>query len=345
MSPQEFKTSMVEPEVIHNLLDSLPSNMNFQQELQKSEANTSSSSKTTLLQPLSEEYEDEHNDDEQNAEEGLVVAWQYRKEIQQERLGLPAANKFARRNVSGRPAAVYCYSYNLQGRLKDQMDPYSHVSLIPIDAASKDAPFQHGMSFYQKLITAAVAGTRTSSQSNEGGSCVARILLYHPDMAQCSFALPLFLHYIRKHNLPVVVLVVPGARSDRTALVSVRRCSDVVMSTESFAMRSRYPPPAEFRHLHGILHISRLSTITQSSISGHFADRTTERSPAAVRYGLHRDRRKLNISLLHIPPEDYAADDGSVSSYAVRTAAGRPNATSTTSGAGCGQTGPSLLDF
>jgi PAXNEB protein len=343
-SMRESKAAMAGPEAIHELLDSLPSNINFQQEQRNLNVGTGASA-NLLLQTLAEEQDDEENDEAQNAEEGLVVAWQYRRDVQQERLGLPTTN-MERRNVAGGPKAVYCHSYNLQGRLKNQMDIYSSVSLIPMDSKkSQDSPPHSGITLYQQLVSA----TQSSLQhGSEGNGSVARILLYHPDMDLCSFALPLFLCYVRKHKLPVVILVIPATASstDREALINVRRCSDVVIATESFTMRKQYPPPAEFRHLHGLLHITRLSTMTQSTISGHFADRSLQRSPAAVRYGLHRDRRKLNISLLHIPPEDYAADGGSVSCGAVRSGAGRPSGSLATITGGCGgAAGQSLLDF
>jgi PAXNEB protein len=344
-SISESNIAMATPEIIYELLDSLPININFQQEKRNSDIVTAGAV-SMPLQTLAEEHERLEIDDDQNAEEDLVVAWQYRKNVQQERLGLRTSNMLERRNVAGRSNAVYCHSYNLQGRLKDQMDVYSFVSLIPIlvGEKSRDCPPLNGIKWYQQLVSA----IQSSLRGGDGNGSVTRILLYHPDMTLCSFALPLLLHYIRKHKLPVVILVVPSSASstDHEALIHVRRCSDVVMSTESFTMRKQYPPPAEFRHLHGLLHINRLSTMTQSTISGHFADRTLQRSPATVRYGLHRDRRKLNISLLHIPPEDYAVDGDSVSSGAVRLGAGRPTLSSESISGGCGgSTGQSLFDF
>jgi hypothetical protein len=125
------------------------------------------------------------------------------------------------------------------------------------------------------------------------------------------------------------------------------------MSTEGFASRNEYPPPAEFRHLQGLLTFSKVSTVTASAANGggHFADLTTSKRPAAYIYGFKRDHRKLHIPLLHIPPEEYAAGGGSVGS-GVRSGAGRtvadaaqPHSHAKT-GMGCASnTGSSALDF
>ena len=96
--------------------------------------------------------------------------------------------------------------------------------------------------------------------------------------------------------------------------------------------RRQHPPPAEFRHLHGLLQVRKAATCTLSTSVGHFADLTVTKRPAATMYGLKRDRRKLNVTLLHIPPEDFATDGGSVGSGAVRSGAGRPNAAANSSG-------------
>jgi hypothetical protein len=160
--------------------------------------------------------------------------------------------------------------------------------------------------------------------SSTNSKKLVRLLLYHPDESLLKVALPLLLAHIRSHGLPVVVMVSiqPWNCEDQVALRLLRRNSDVVLETEGFASRGTYPPPAEFRSLHGLLKIRKVATSTAATSSGHFADMTTTRRPAAFLYGLKRDRRKLHIQLLHIPPEEFAADGGSVGG-AVRSGAGR----------------------
>ena len=128
------------------------------------------------------------------------------------------------------------------------------------------------------------------------------------------------------------------------------------MLTEGFASRKEFPPPPEFRHLQGLLNLSKVSTVTAAAANGggHFADLTTSKRPTAYIYGFKRDHRKLHIQLLHIPPEDYAEGGGSVGS-GVRSGAGRspadagqphPPTHSKTTGMGCASnTAGSILDF
>lgn len=386
--------------MVQELLDSLPRNNNLDVKIRsdllrkdKSSASTTMTSNNTEtwnvpLETLAEEepyeHDDNDNDDEyyhddyndhttahtksSDTDAGLVVAWQYRKDIQDQRLGLthshPSSSSLDKKRNQpqhGTSASVYCHSYNLQGRLKDQINIDSHVTMVPINSMNENKSFsnsnsrvRNGMKFFQQLISTITTATRKSSSSR---NTVVRLLLYHPDMSFTSVVLPLLLHHIRTYKLPVVILVIPHSSysltattsSDRSDLSHVRRCSDVVMCTESFNLRdpNNYPPPSEFRKLHGLLHISRLSTMTQMCTVGHFAERTIQRSPISTRYGLYRDRRKLHISLLHIPPEDYSTDGGSVTKGAVRSGAGRSNS-STSNNIGCsssGGNGTGPLDF
>jgi hypothetical protein len=176
-----------------------------------------------------------------------------------------------------------------------------------------------------------------------------RLLLYHPRLAVMSVALPLLLTHIRTHQLPVVILVTVQPWTSRDSPATIRllqRACDVVLETESFASRREFPPPAEFRSLHGLLKIRKMSTVTAATAhgGGHFADMTVTKRPAANLYGLKRDRRKLHIQLLHIPPEDYAEGGSSVGG-GVRSAAGRPPPKKEAS-SGCGSGGGSSpLDF
>ena len=381
-------------DVVHELLDSLPRNNNLDVQKRsellskdKSSAAVTTASNSTKtwnvpLETLDEEGVDEHEDDDEDdeyyhekdentnahsklndTESGLVVAWQYRRDIQDERLGFTHAhtasieNSDKKRNQQqhGSTSSVYCHSYNLQGRLKDQINFDSHVTIVPISSmnrvCSNNSRIRNGVEFYQQLISIIATAINKSSTAR---NTVVRLLLYRSDLSVTAFVLPLVLHHIRTHKLPVIILVIPHAMcplsatsSTKSDLYHIRRCSDVVLSTESFNLRdaNNYPPPSEFRKLHGLLHISRLSTMTQMCTVGHFAERTVQRSPISTRYGLYRDRRKLHISLLHIPPEDYSTDGGSVTKGAVRSGAGR-NATSAITSGGCSSAGGTgSLDF
>jgi hypothetical protein len=194
---------------------------------------------------------------------------------------------------------------------------------------------------------------------------VVRLLLYLEDdegesdgaTGALSVALPLLLSHIRAEALPVVTLVtVPASlacgRSQSKSVQMLQRTCDAVLEVENFASRKSYPPPAEFRHLQGLLKVHKVSTHTCSSAvgtsgggvgPGHFADWTVTKRPAAFLYGLKRDRRTMSIPMLHIPPEDYAEGGGSVGSGGVRSGAGRSLGCSSTGGGAGGTDSP--LDF
>ena len=97
---------------------------------------------------------------------------------------------------------------------------------------------------------------------------VVRLLLYRAPIQSTSVALPLLLAYIRTHQLPVVILVTTQSWTSQEGLISLRRASDVVLQTEGFASRVHYPPPPEFRHLHGLLLLPKVSTVTAATANG-----------------------------------------------------------------------------
>lgn len=252
---------------------------------------------------------------------------------------------------------VFCHSYDLSGRLNDQMDVIEMSRIFQIVSSPLVAnpvlhERQHGLQFYQNLILQLEGIFSTKS------NCVVRVLFYRPtNIPVFTVALPMFMSYVRSRKLPVVVMVSVQPWTCTASTIPLQRCCDAVLLVESFASRREYPPPAEFRMLNGLLHIKKVSTVTTSL--GHFADFTVTKRPAAYLFGLKRDRRKLHIQLLHIPPEDYAAGGGSVGGGGVRSGAGRSSSSNsipsrttttkaTTTGFGCASnvgSGNSPMDF
>ena len=340
------------------LLESLPRNLHWDKQ-EKARAQKSSSGAETESSKLMETFLEEGDEDEEDeetvakaSEEGLKIAWQYRKDVQRERLGADASNTSSRSSTSD----IYCHSYDLSGRLRDQkQDLQSHVSMEPIQCCDHPTLCHKsrtcGFRLYQRLLLQLQNVLASHPRK------VVRLLLYRRDPNTLCVALPLLLAYIRSKHVPVVVLVSlqPWTASPTTSataqssLLALRRASDVVLQAEGFAARSIYPPPAEFRHLHGLLLIRKVSTVTAATAidGGHYADLTISKRPPANIYGLKRDRRKLNIPLLHIPPEDHAEGGGSVGGGGVRSGAGRPPASSSKSSVGgCASSGgASPLDF
>jgi len=336
---------------VASLLASLPRNLHIDKQQQQQQQNaTTSNSANQQLGSLAEENE------EDEAEEGLVVAWQYRKEIQQERLGLSnnsssgGSTTANSNNRTGNSAGgtVYCHSYDLQGQLADQINVVQATTIVPMGCCcstcflSKRHSRQNcGFRYYSQLIQ------QVEMMMKEQPRKVIRVLLYHPEPTCLAVALPLFLNHICDAKLPVVVLVSMQpwtlSLSSQLSLRHLQRTADVVLEVESFAGRQAYPPPSEFRHLHGLLRIRKATTCTLANSIGHFCHLTVQKRPVASLFGLKRDRRKLHLQLLHIPPEDYAADGGSVGSGAVRSGAGRPARQATS---GCSSSGGGgALDF
>jgi hypothetical protein len=317
---------------IHALLQSLPRNMN-------SDKNSAREEDTTELNRPLEILEEE----EEQIEEGLEIAWQYRKSIQQERLGHAGSTSVKSPGAVGAGSNVYCHSYDLSGRMTEQRRVDNAVHIFN-DRCCEDSGCTQsrkcGFRLYQCWLKQIKQKLTESKQ-------VVRLLVYRAPIQSTSVALPLLLAHIRTHQLPVVMLVTTQSWTSQEGLISLRRASDVVLQTEGFASRVHYPPPPEFRHLHGLLLLPKVSTVTAATANGggHFADLTVSKRPTANVYGLKRDRRKLHLTLLHIPPEDYAEGGGSVGSGAVRSGAGRPRKESNETGCGSVGGGNSLMDF
>lgn len=331
---------------LHDLLASLPRNLHWDKQKKKQEkakreqeaaaeafasgtADISSALGSMGIGPMEILEEGEEDEDEQKSDDGLEVAWQYKKSVQQERLGQSKADTASTAVVTD----VFCHSYDLSARMKDQtsMDASSYICELPSICKTKCSHL-NGYALFNDL--ARLLKERSSTNNEKA----VRLMLYHPPLETMSIALPLLLAHIRKHELPVVIMIAHAPTIDVKSKIRLGRACDVVLSTEGFASRQEYPPPAEFRHLLGVLKIAK-TTRKRTEI-------------AASIYGFKRDRRKLHIPLLHIPPEDYAEGGGSVGGGGVRSGAGRPEGSgpakkkSSGGGMGCSSNmSGSLLDF
>jgi len=211
---------------------------------------------------------------------------------------------------------------------------------------------------------------------------VIRLLLIDAPPIPTSIALPLLLTYIRAHSLPVVILVTlrpwqqpimndttSSNGALRSSLHTLHRISDVSLSIDSFASQRSKPPP-EFSDLAGIVTINKCATMTSCSHFDHRASSSTGTSSASGksssssvftssvtaaassstsnisdRYGLRRDRRKLHIRMLHLPPEDFAGGGSSVSGGGARSGGGKKKESSSklsggsSSAVGCSSSG------
>lgn len=294
---------------MEDFLLSLPRNLHWDKEKNKSESIVHTGQSLSILE--------EDDEDDEDTDEGLKVAWQYKKSVQEQRSGLESSKALTTAS-SIAASSVFCHSYDLSGSLNEQQAVDIDTYLTELDCyKSKGGTLQtQAMSLFRDLI-ALVTNTKTAGMA-------IRLLLFHTDLTLTTKVLPLLMVYIRQNSLPVIVLICSPPSADHASWFSLSRSADVIMSTESFVARKDYPPPPEFRHLHGLLSLSKVNTVTAATANGggHFADLSVSRRPAAYIYGLKRDRRKLRIPLLHIPPEDYAEGGGSVGS-GVRSGGGR----------------------
>jgi len=326
------------------------------------EASAASAAKSTLdgFGTIGEEGEDEEDDDfeEEAAEdkldetgsdvagdEGLTNAWQYKLSVQKKRSGTPLSSKSANNNGKGK---VYCHSYDLSGKMQDQHEGWvesngtsNGISIINVNCDSSASQSQDLRSSAFELFQ--ICRKHIEDQLTAKPSTVVRLLIMNAPAQKVAIALPLLLSHIRHHSLPVVLLVtvrpwihpsgnIPScisstpSQSHVQALVSLRRTCDAVMTFDGFAAMAT-PPPSEFSDLAGIMTIRKMALQSLA----HFADSTTNRRPPANQYGMKRDRRKMHIRMLHLPPEDFSAGGSSVGS-GVRSGAGNTSSTSTDSG-------------
>lgn len=328
---------------LHDLLLALPRNLHWDKQKKKEEkakrdqeaveAAAATSITSGLgsmgLGPMAILEEEEDEEENQNAEDGLEVAWQYKKSVQQERLAKNKSNTLASAAVN---ADVFCHSYDLSARMNDQtiLDTSKYIYELASSQSSNGLQ-TNGYALFSALVKL----LEDRSAADKDDKKAIRLLLYHPPLETLAVALPLLMAHIQKHELPVVLLIAHAPTSDLKSTILLGRSSDVVLSTEGFAARKEYPPPAEFRHLLGVLKIPK-TTRKRTEV-------------AASIYGFKRDRRKLHIPLLHIPPEDYAEGGGSVGGGGVRSGAGRPAEGPkkvSSGGMGCSSNiSGSLLDF
>lgn len=102
-------------------------------------------------------------------------------------------------------------------------------------------------------------------------------------------------HTIQDVRASVLVTVNSAAVGVETA-VRLRQMADTVLSVESFAGRTQ-SVPYEFKEFQGFFVVHKIQ---------HYGSMAPFRPPG-TRFGLKRDRRKLHIEPLHLPPEESRA--------------------------------------
>jgi hypothetical protein len=134
------------------------------------------------------------------------------------------------------------------------------------------------------ILTQAALLTRPGNRSSIGQDTVtiARFILSLKNL-------------VRGKHASVVLSLHPDSVSRHLA-AKVAQMSDGVVALESFAGRT-HSVPYEFKEFHGFLLVAK---IQQYGMIAPFR-------PANSRYGIKRDRRKLHVEPLHLPPEESRA--------------------------------------
>lgn len=329
--------------VLEQFITLLPKNLHLEklkkEKAKQIQSETPSTNSTSIVTPqedfaIIEENEEDFDEEGENErmdgsndkdEEILQNAWQYKLSVQRER----RAEHSSQSKSLNANANMFCHSYDLSGRLRDQFPDTTwdeQKQLISIVQYPHDRPNTQTEAYacngVQLLKTCVQHIKETLSQKPNG---VIRLLIMNAPVNTTALALPLLLSHIRSHALPVVVLVTvrPWILSKEStqlqSLVALRRTCDAIFTCEGFDAIVT-PPPSEFSDLAGIFSIRKMAL----QALPHFADSTTNRRPPANRYGMKRDRRKLHIRMLHLPPEDFSAGGSSVGG-GVRSGGGRPN--------------------
>jgi hypothetical protein len=328
-------------------LNTLPRNLHLDKDRSKEEAISKAIHDNVLRQQefkgfgTIEEGDDEDFEEEADQgkaeDEGLTNAWQYKLSIQRERQGAPITK-------SANETKIFCHSYDLSGRMEEQFPPnwiftdsrtqFLDCSCQCCPSLSCNATRSCANHLYQKCVKDIQDILKLNPNT------VVRLLIINAPVKILTIAFPLIQHFIRSNSLPVVMMITVrpwlqtlsdqrvGSISLKQAIITLRRNCDAVFTCEGFAAMSS-PPPPEFSDLAGILTIRKIALQSLS----HFADSTTNRRPPANRYGMKRDRRKMHIRMLHLPPEDFSAGGSSVGSGA-RSGAGRSSDNSASNSSG-----------
>ena len=293
------------------------------------------------------------------ADEGLVNAWQYRRDVQEARSGMRSSGLRGGGAPRGGGLAdgVYCHSYDLSGRMADQFtgeegkgaNPLvDHVRIVSCAAELESCRDHSAQGTAFALFRSLWRHVLSRLDARPGGT-VVRLFLRRLPVDVGAALLPLLMAKIRKSELPVVVLATVrpwrflssygcgDGSNGLDALSALRSAADVAVSADSLSSL-RVPPPPEFSLLQGILTVRRCAPSTSA---GHYTDSVVGRRPLAERFGMRRDGRKLAVQLLHLPPEEYSR--GGSSTAGVRSGGGKAGAAA---GGGCSSlAGGTALDF
>jgi len=270
--------------------------------------------------------EEENEDDEDEFEEEnvdtigddhLKVAYRYKTGNSNLTTTTAAAEEQQSSTVNS-SVGLYCHSFDLSSKLQSSHLEASPPSLsnLPPDVTSTGL-VQHVIELIQQ------------SPPNQ----LTRILLRSPPFKSACTAVPMLVNYIRRENLPVAFFITVQPNSSTSSsdegvnsvnyLTQLKRASTIVLRVDSFSSLLT-PPAAEYRDYVGIFTVGKIG-----GYGGYIP-----RRPVAMRWGLKRDRRKMHVKMLNLPPEEYSERGGSVGS-GVRGGGGKEKKNKSTPGLAC----------
>lgn len=273
---------------------SLPLDMNLQRAEKKREAALAEIPAEPPLASLTlvEEGDEDDFDEEKVDTIGdghLKVAWQYKKSMQSAPGAAPQTHPH------------FCHSFDLSKRLQS-----SHLELAPIMKRNLCAESRSHASLFKSLVSVVSEALSTPV----GGGNVIKLILRRPPYLVAASALVLFKSYVLSRKLPVATFVsvrpweatlgeasagCDAKTSSLSSLTQLIRSADTALRVDGFSGLMS-PPPPEFRDFVSIFSVIKVHS---------------SRRPLAMRWGIKRDRRKMHIKMLHLPPEDYS-ERGSV---------------------------------
>jgi uncharacterized membrane protein YgcG len=273
----------------------------------------------------SEQAQTHDQNSQQPKDEGLVNAWQYRKSVQDARSGMGRTTRNSDASIN-----VFCHSFDLSKTMCEQYtDNHNEASQLenPLTTHVKVVEchhFNNNINDYriQGMNLFRIIWKHFHSTFVNHPQTVIRLFLHRLPVGPGSVAMPLIMAKIRQENLPIIILATirpwrwitskTPSHSNKNkidTLSSLRNTSDTLFSIDSFSS-FQTPPPPEFSLLQGILTVRK----SASFATAHYTDTICFKNrPLAERFGIKRDGRKVTVTLLHLPPEEYSKGGSSTS--------------------------------
>lgn len=229
------------------------------------------------------------NEAENSGSNDLKIAWQYAKYID---AGKDKEKTVDKNNLSKLPR--YCCSYNLSKGIQDTLLKSDYITRIQLIGSNYENILGTIKDFINKSSSegkiSRIFFPDISDLLYDGNSVVNRLTLSSNVNRLLKFILQI--KYLIRGTRSIVVTstnYIPNS-----SLYSI--CLDSNTSIESFAGHS-HEIPAEFNDYCGFFVIKKLQ---QVGVLAPFR-------PPGSRFGLKRDKRKLYIQPLHLPPEESRA--------------------------------------